>query len=230
MRNTGIYRLTPSEHTALKTYITDHLKRGYIHPSKSPMASPFFFVDKKDGKLRPDQDYRALNDITIKNAAPLPLIPELIDKLQGVRYFTKLDIQWGYNNIRIKEGDEYKAAFKTPLGLFEPTVMTFGLCNAPATFQTFMNNIFTNMIDEGHVVVYLDDILIFSEDPAHLDKLTHEVLKRLQDHDLYLKLEKCMFAQTSIKYLGIIIMEGRLKMDPAKLTAITNWPIPCTVK
>ena len=92
MRNTGIYRLTPREHAALKEYITDHLKRGYIHPSKSPMASPFFFVDKKDGKLRPVQDYRALNDVTIKNAAPLPLIPELIDKLQGAHYFTKLDI------------------------------------------------------------------------------------------------------------------------------------------
>ena len=230
MRNTGIYRLTPSEHAALKEYITDHLKRGYIRPSKSPMASPFFFVDKKDGKLRPVQDYRALNDVTIKNAAPLPLIPELIDKLQGARYFTKLDIRWGYNNIRIKEGDKYKAAFKTPLGLFEPTVMTFGLCNAPATFQTFMNNIFTDMIDEGHVVVYLDDILIFSDNPAHLDKLTQEVLQHLQDHDLYLKPEKCMFAQTSIEYLGIIITEGCLKMDPAKLTAITNWPIPCTVK
>ncbi len=122
------------------------------------MASPFFFVDKKDGKLQPVQDYRALNDVTIKNTTPLPLIPELIDKLCGARYFTKLDIHWGYNNIRIKEGDEYKAAFKTPLGLFEPTVMTFGLCNTPATFQTFMNNIFEDMVVGGHVVVYLDDI------------------------------------------------------------------------
>jgi hypothetical protein len=104
-------------------------------------------VDKKDGKLRPVQDYRALNDITIKNAAPLPLIPELIEKLLGAIYFTKLDICWGYNNIRIKLGNEYKAAFKTPLGLFEPTVMTFGLCNAPATFQTFMNKIFEDCID-----------------------------------------------------------------------------------
>jgi hypothetical protein len=99
MRNCGIYRLTPKELEALKEYITEHLHRGYIRPSKSPMASPFFFVDKKDGKLCPVQDYRALNDITIKNAAPLPLIPELIDKLLGAIYFTKLDIRWGYNNI-----------------------------------------------------------------------------------------------------------------------------------
>ena len=140
------------------------------------MASPFFFVDKKDGKLQPVQDYRALNDVTIKNTTPLPLIPELIDKLCGARYFTKLDIRWGYNNICIKEGDEYKAAFKTPLGLFEPTVMTFGLYNAPATFQTFMNNIFEDMVAGGHVVVYLDDILIFAEDTQLLEELMHEVL------------------------------------------------------
>src|SRR6266404_359525 len=116
------------------------------------MASPFFFVDKKDGKLCPVQDYRCLNDITVKNAAPLPLIPDLIDKLHNAHYFTKLD-------IRICQGDEWKAAFKTPLGLFEPLVMTFGLCNAPATFQTFMNDIFEDLLDQGHVVIYLDNIL-----------------------------------------------------------------------
>src|SRR6266404_2281345 len=127
------------------------------------MASPFFFVDKKDGKLRPVQDYRRLNDITVKNAAPLPLIPDLIDKLHNARYFTKLDICWGYNNIHICHGDEWKAAFKTPLGLFEPLVMTFDLCNAPATFQTFMNDIFEDLLDQGHVVIYLDDILIFHD-------------------------------------------------------------------
>jgi hypothetical protein len=230
MRNCGIYRLTPKESEALKEYITEYLRRGYIWPSKSPMASPFFFMDKKDGKLRPVQDYRALNNITIKNAAPLPLIPELIDKLLGAIYFTKLDIHWGYNNIQIKLGDEYKAAFKTPLGLFEPTVMTFGLCNAPATFQTFMNKIFEDLIDEGHVVVYLDDILIFSDNLDQLDQLTHEVLSRLEKYDLYLKPEKCVFAQTSIEYLGIIIANGQVRMDPAKLAGITSWPTPRTVK
>ena len=148
------------------------------------MASPFFFVDKKDGDLRPVQDYQALNDITIKNAAPLPLIPELIDKLCRVCYYTKFDLHWGYNNIRIKEGDKWKAAFKTPLGLFEPTVMTFGLCNPPATFQTFMNNIVEDMIDAGQVVVYLDDILIFAEDLTTPHDLSSEVLKHLKQYDL----------------------------------------------
>ncbi|MGD0511542.1 MAG: reverse transcriptase family protein, partial [Candidatus Micrarchaeaceae archaeon] len=178
----------------------------------------------------PVQDYRALNDITIKNAAPLPLILELINKLRGARYFTKLDIRWGYNNIQVKKGDKHKAAFKTPLGLFEPTVMTFGLCNAPATFQTFMNTAFADLIDGGHVIIYLDDILIFAEDPDLLDNLTHTVLARLLQHDLYLKPEKCVFAQTTIEYLGIIISEGQIAMDPAKVMGITDWPTPRTVK
>ena len=115
------------------------------------------------------------------------------------------------NNICIKEGEEWKAAFKTPLGLFETTVMTFGLCNAPATFQTFMNNIPEDMIDAGHVVVYLYDILIFTEDLMTLNNLSSEVLTHLENHDLSLKLEKCSFAQTSIEYLGIIISEGQIR-------------------
>jgi|SRR6266702_4508224 len=216
----------PKESSTLSEYISEHLQKGFICPSKSPLASPFFFVDKKDGKLQPVQDYRALNDIMIKNTAPLPLIPELIDKLCGARYFTKLDIHWGYNNICIWEGDEYKAAFKTPLGLFEPTVMTFGRCNAPTTFQTFMNNIFEDMVAGGHIVVYLDDILIFAEEPQLLNKLTHEVLSRLEKFDLYLKLEKCSFMQMSIEYLGVILMEGQVWMDPAKIAGIVGWPVP----
>jgi hypothetical protein len=229
-KKVGIYRLTPAEETALSAYIKEHLAKGYIRPSKSPFASPFFFVNKKDGKLRPVQDYRRLNDITVKNATPLPLIPDLIDKLQGSRYYTKFDIRWGYNNIRIKKGDEWKAAFKCKLGLFEPLVMTFGLCNAPATFQSFMNDIFSDLIDLGHVVVYLDDILIFHHALDDLHALTHEVLRRLAKYDLYLKPEKCSFDQTSIEYLGVIISDGNIRMDPAKLHGITRWPTPTTVK
>jgi hypothetical protein len=116
----------------------------------------------------------------VKNAAPLPLISDLIDKLKGARYFTKLDVCWGYNNIRIREGDKYKAAFKTALGLFKPLVVTFGLCNAPATFQTIMNNIYEDLINEEHVIVYLDDILIFHESLENLNHLTEEVLQCLK--------------------------------------------------
>ena len=126
------------------------------------MASPFFFVKKKDGSLRPVQDYRRLNNITVKNRYPLPLISELVNQLHGARYFTKLDVHWGYNNVRIKEGDEWKAAFHTNRGLFELLVMFFGLTNSPATFQTMMNDIFHDLILEGIVCIYLDDILIFT--------------------------------------------------------------------
>ena len=132
------------------------------------MASPFFFVDKKDGKLRPTQDYQYLNEWMIKNAYPLPLISDVINKLQGSRYFTKLDIRWGYNNVRIKEGDEWKAAFKTNKGLFEPTVMFFGLCNSPATFQNMMDYMFSNMIAQGFLIIYMDDLLIHAENKEDL--------------------------------------------------------------
>jgi hypothetical protein len=131
------------------------------------MASPFFFIKKKDSKLRPVQDYCKLNDMTIKNRYPLPLITELIDALQNAKYFTKLDVQWGYNNVRIRKGDEYKAAFQTNRGLYEPLVMFFGLTNSPATFQNMMNDIFRIEVMGGSILIYLDDILIFHQD---LDK------------------------------------------------------------
>ena len=127
------------------------------------MAAPVFFVKKKDGKLRLVQDYRVLNAVTVKNKYPLPLILELIAKLRRAKYFTKLDVWWGFNNVRIKEGDKWKAAFRTNRGLFKPLVMFFGLTNSLATFQTMMDNIFEELIAEGIVVVYLDNILIFTE-------------------------------------------------------------------
>jgi len=163
MGKTSIYQLTPPELQALKEYLEDGEKRGTLQRSKAPNACSFFFIDKKDGKLCPVVDYCPLNEITKKNAAPIPLIPELVDKLLGARFFTKLDIQWGYNNMRIHPDDIEKTAFKTLLGLFESLVMTFRLCNAPATFQTFMDTQFANIIATRHVVIYLDDILIFAE-------------------------------------------------------------------
>ncbi len=158
-----VYPLNRNEQEQLDKFLDENLESGWIRPSKSPFASPFFFVKKKDGMLRPVQDYRKLNEMTIKNRYPLPLISELIDKLRGAKYFTKLDVRFGYNNVRIKEGDEEKAAFRTNQGLFEPTVMFFGLTNSPATFQWMMNDIFRDLIGEGKVTIYLDDILIFSK-------------------------------------------------------------------
>jgi len=186
MKKTSVYRLTPPEKVTLHEYITNGLKRGTLRRSEAADACSFFFINKKDGKLRPVQDYRPLNAITKKNAAPIPLIPELVNKLLGAQFFTKLDIWWGYNNIRIRKGDEYKTAFKTPMGLFESLVMTFGLCNAPATFQTFMDTKLADLIDTGHIVVYLDDILIFVHTISEVIKYTHMVLQRLLDLDLYL--------------------------------------------
>jgi len=171
-----------------------------------------------------------LNAITVKNAAPIPLIPKLVNKLLGARFFTKLDIRWGYNNIRVREGDEWKTAFKTPMGLYESTVMTFGLCNAPATFQTFMDIEFGPLIKEGHVVIYLDDILIYATTITELVYWTHKVFKLLLKLDLYLRPAKCSFNQTSVEYLALIISEGELRMDPMKLKAVQDWPKPKKVK
>src|SRR5271154_2946845 len=225
-----IYNLSPAEQQELDTFLKENLEKGYIRPSQSPMASPFFFVKKKDGKLRPCQDYRYLNDWTIKNAYPLPLISDIMDKLKGSKYFTKLDVRWGYNNIRIKKGDEWKAAFKTNRGLFEPTVMFFGMTNSPATFQSMMDSIFEDMIMAKEVIIYMDDILIFTDTLEKLERRTKIVLERLEDYDLYLKPKKCEFNKKRIEYLGMIVEEGKLSMDPVKLGGIRDWPIPSTVK
>ena len=224
------YNLTPQEQIELDKFLKENLDKGYIRPSQSPMASPFFFVDKKDGKLRPCQDYRYLNEHTIKNAYPLPLITELLDKLKGARRFTKLDVRWGYNNVRIRDGDQWKAAFKTNRGLFEPTVMFFGLCNSPATFQAMMDDIFGDMISECIIIVYMDDIFLFAPDEITLTENTKKVLQRLRENDLFLKPTKCEFNKTKVEYLGMVIEEGRISMDPGKLKGIREWPAPTTVK
>ena len=157
--------MTPSEDKALEEFIREQYAKGYIRPSKSPYASPFFFIKKRDGKLRPVQDYRRLNSYTIKNQYPLPLIADLTNSFMGAHIFTKLDIRWGYNNVQIKEGDEHKAAFKTKYGLWEPTVMFFGLCNSPSTFQAMMDWIFRPIIDKWEplgtkVGKYMDDVAV----------------------------------------------------------------------
>jgi Reverse transcriptase (RNA-dependent DNA polymerase) len=194
------------------------------------MAFPFFFVSKKDGKLRPCQDYWYLNNWTVKNSYPLPLILKIMDKLKGAKYFTKLDVCWGYNNVRIRKGDKWKAAFKTNKGLFKPTVMFFGMCNSPATFQAMMDEIFMMMIDNRLVMVYMDDILIFADTKEELKWTTKLVLEKLQEHDLFPKAKKFKFSQTRIKYLGMIIEEGKISIDTVKLGEIRDWPVPTTLE
>ena len=225
-----IYPLTAEEDRLVKEFIDENKKKGYIRESESPMASGFFFVPKQDGKSRPCQDYRYINEGTIKNAYPLPLVSDLMDKLKGAKYFTKFDVRWGYNNIRIRKGDEWKAAFNTKYGLYEPLVMFFGLCNSPATFQSMMDHLFIIPLGKGYIIIYMDDILIFAATKEELRERTKEVLKILQDNDLYLKPEKCEFYQTKVKYLGFFIEEGKISMDPAKVRGISEWPVPRTLK
>ncbi len=219
-----VYPLNQAEEELIK-FLDENLSSGRIWPSKSPMASPFFFVKKKDGKLRPIQDYQKLNEMTIKNRYPLPLISELIDKLHGAKYFFKLDVWWGYN-VRIKTGDEWKVAFRTNRGLYKPTVMFFRLTNSPATFQWMMNDIFKDLIASGKVTIYLDDILIMSKTKEEHRQITREVLKTLRKHKLFLKAEKCKFKVLETEYLDVIISEGSIHMDLVKIRGILDWPVP----
>jgi hypothetical protein len=186
-----VYPMPVNEQEELDHFLEENLWKGYITLSKSPMSSPVFFIKKKDGKLQLIQDYQKLNDIMIKNCYPLPLALEIINRLCNVKYFTKFDVRWGYNNVWIKTGDEWKAAFATNCGLFEPQVMFFGMTNSPATFQGMMNTIFTDLVTAGKVAVYLDDILIFTSNLEEHRHITCKVLKHLQEHDLYLQPEKC---------------------------------------
>jgi hypothetical protein len=170
-----VYPMAQNEKSAMNEWVDEQLAKGYIRESQSPAAAPVFFVKKKDGSLRLVVDYRKLNAIIIKNHYPLPLTQELIDQLSGARIFSKLDLRWGYNNVRIRDGDQWKAAFRTSRGLYEPVVMNFGLTNAPATFQHMMNDIFKDL-QGTYVIIYLDDILIFSKDREMHTAHVQEVL------------------------------------------------------
>jgi len=185
-----------------------------------------FFIKKKNGSLQLVQDYQALNSMMVKNKYPLPLISKLMSQLRGARYFTKLDVHWGFNNVHIKPRDEWKAAFQTNQGLFEPLVMFFGMTNSPTTFQTMMNDIFQNLIAEGIVVVYLDDILIFTKTEEEHVQAVRRVLQVLKENKLFLCPEKCKFYKQQIEYLGLVISENKVSMDPVKVTGVREWPIP----
>ena len=172
-----IYSMTQEERKELSQWIDENLQKGYIRPSRSPIAAPVFFIPKKDGKKRLVQDYRRLNKVTTADSYPIPIMRTLAERVEGATIFTALDLRWGYHNVRIKEGDEWKAAFSTPRGLFEPTVMLFGMKNSPATFQRMMDEILRGT--EHFTVVYLDDILIFSKTLKEHREHVREVLKRL---------------------------------------------------
>lgn len=221
-----VYPVSVAEQVELDAFLEENRSTGRIRPSKSPIAAPFFFVRKKDGKLRPVQDYRRVNAITKKDCWPLPLVSDIVARIKDAKFFSKMDVRWGYNNVRIKEGDEWKAAFITNRGLFEPLVMFFGLTNSPATFQHMMDDIFDDLIRANKVLVYMDDILVFSETREDHRAVVREVLTRLRQHGLYLKLEKCKFEKDEIDFLGLVIGGGRVSMDGAKVEAVRDWPRP----
>ena len=222
-----IYPCLPMERAEIDSFIDDQLAKGYIQSSTLDQTSGVFFNSKKDGKKWMVQDYWYLNSKTIKNNYPLPLIPELVDKIEDAKVFTKMSLQWGYNNVWIREGDEGKAAFTCHRGAYEPLVMFFGLCNSPATFQTMMNNIFADL---ACVIVYIDDILIFTKMEEGHDEIVLEVLQRLKENDLFVKPEKCSFKVWEVEMLGLIIGLNGIKMDSKKVEAINDWPIPSKVK
>ena len=224
-----LYTLSQKELEELREYIDDNLKKGFIRRSESPAGAPVLFVPKKDSKkLRLCVDYRSLNKITVKNRCPLPLISETLERLGTAKIFTKLDLKGAYNLVRVAPGDEWKTAFRTRYGHFEYLVMPFGLTNAPATFQAFLNDVLRECLDTI-VVIYLDDILIYSADPK--DHTTHvrRVLQLLSDAQLQVNLEKCQFGVTKVEFLGYVISPDGISMDPSKVAAIISWPTPASV-
>ncbi|XP_039018028.1 uncharacterized protein LOC120149241 [Hibiscus syriacus] len=219
------YRIAPPELEEMRRQLKDLLDAGYIRPSKSPYGAPVLFQKKHDGSIRMCIDYRALNKLTIKNKYPIPLIADLFDQLGGARWFTKLDLRSGYYQVRIAEGDEPKTACVTRYGSYEFLVIPFGLTNAPATFYTLMNKVLQPFLDR-FVVVYLDDIVVYSKTlEEHIEHL-RRVFQVLRENELYVKEEKCSFAQKEVPFLGHIIGGGKLQMDKDKIRAIDEWKPP----
>jgi hypothetical protein len=222
------YRMPPNELAELKTQLQDLLEKGFIGPSSSPWGCPAIFVKKKDQTLRMCVDYRPLNEVTVKNKYPLPRIDILFDQLTGARVFSKIDLRSGYHQIRIRLEDIPKTAFTTRYGLFEYLVMFFGLTNAPAHFTYLMNSVFMPELDK-FVVVFINDILIYSKNEEEHAQHLRIVLTRLREHQLYAKFSKCAFWLEEIKFLGHVLSAKGIAVDPSKVKDILEWKPPTTV-
>ncbi|MCO5582117.1 hypothetical protein L7F22_036007 [Adiantum nelumboides] len=222
------YKLSLPEAIELKEQLRQLIEQGFIKPNNSPWGAPVLFQKKKDGSLRLCIDYQGLNQVFVKNKYPIPCIDELLDRLHGAKMFTKIDLRSSYHQIRIKELDIYKAAFNTHYGHFEFIVMPFGLTNTPATFNRLMQDIFCKYLDD-FVLVFFDDMLIYSKDGGEHQGHVRKALEMLREHKLYAKLSKCVFNTPEVSYLGFIITLEGILVDPAKFKDIIEWPTPKSI-
>ena len=224
-----IYPLSAPENVAMKEYIKAYMANGFIRHSRSEAAAPCMFVKRDDGKLRLVIDYRMLNAVTVKNRYPLPLIPEMLDRLNSAKIFTKIDLRNAYHQVRVKEGHEWKTAFRCREGHFEYTVCPQGFTNSPACFQHFMNDILREHLDMTAVGI-LDDVIIYSEDtPSHIGHVS-AILQILRDNRLYAKIEKCEFHKDQMTFVGYMVSSAGIGMDPEKVSSVLDWPVPTSIK
>ncbi|CAI7863963.1 unnamed protein product [Closterium sp. NIES-54] len=223
------YRMSAAKLKEVQKQLEELLEKGFIRVSSSPYAAPILFVKKKDGSMRMCVDYRALNKITIKNRYPLPRVEELFDQLGEATIFSKLDLRSGYHQVRVADEDIEKTAFRTRYGHFEFLVLPFRLTNAPATFMSLMHSVFRDFLDR-FVIIFIDDILIYSKSLKEHAEHLRQVFIRLREHRLFAKQSKCEFAKPSIPLLGHIISHNQLAMDPSKVQAIREWKEPTSIK
>ena len=219
------YRLAPPEMQELSSQLQELLGKGFIRPSSSPWGAVILFVKKKDGSHRMCIDYRELNKLTVKNRYPLPRIDDLFDQLQGASWFSKIDLRSGYHQMRVREEDIQKTAFRTRYGHYEFVVMPFGLTNAPAAFMDLMNRVCRPMLDQS-VIVFIDDILVYSKTREQHEQHLREVLETLRTKKLYAKFSKCDFWLREVQFLGHVINQEGISVDPAKVEAVMRWEVP----
>jgi hypothetical protein len=222
------YRMAPAELRELKEQLQDLMQKGSIRPSASPWGAPILFVKKKDGSMRLCIDYRQLNRATIRNRYPLPRIDDLFDQLQGAKVFSKIDLRSGYHQLKIKKEDIPKTAFRTRYGHYEFLVMPFGLTNAPAAFMDLMNRVFQPYLDQ-FVIVFIDDILVYSKSQEEHERHLRIVLQTLQEKQLYAKFSKCEFWLEKVVFLGHVVSSEGIFVDPNKVEAVLNWSRPTNV-
>jgi len=230
LRKRKVYPLSREEREEVHEFISEQLRKGYIRLSKSPQTAPVFFVGKDDRKRHIVQNYRYLNEWTVKNNYLLSLISDIIENIGIKRVFTKIDLRWKYNNVQIKEEDEWKIAFTIPEGSFELTMMFFRLMNSLVTFQTMMNEILWDHINTGKVVSFIDDVIVGTEMEERHDKIVKKVVKRLAENDLYVKPEKCKWKVKEVGFLGVVIEPEGIKMEEEKVKGVLDWPTSQGVK